>query len=86
MMGALFMNRLRRDETAATLTEFGFVGPILIMMIIGIFDVAHTQYTSAIVNGAMQKAGRKTVAHTLSSPCWRCCHLLIRVVSHSRRT
>lgn len=58
MMRGAFLTRLRRDETAATLTEFGFVGPILILMIFGIFDIAHTQYTAAIVNGAMQKAGR----------------------------
>lgn len=58
MMRSAFLSRLRRDETAATLTEFGFVGPILILMIFGIFDIAHTQYTAAIVNGSMQKAGR----------------------------
>ena len=27
-------------------------------MVIGLFDMAHTQYTSALINGAMQKAGR----------------------------
>lgn len=58
MMRSALLSRLRRDETAATLTEFGFVGPILILMIFGIFDIAHTQYTAAIVNGSMQKAGR----------------------------
>ena len=58
MMRASFPTRLGRDQTAATLTEFGFVGPVLIVMLVGLFDVAHTQYTSAMVNGAMQKAGR----------------------------
>lgn len=52
------LKRLRRDEGGATLMEFGFVAPVLILMIMGIFDLAHTQYTSALVNGAMQKAGR----------------------------
>ena len=50
--------RLLRDDRGATLTEFAFVGPVLILMVMGIFDMAHTQYTSALVNGAMQKAGR----------------------------
>lgn len=52
------LQRLWRDDRAATLTEFGFVGPILIVLIVGIFDIAHMQYTSAMVTGAMQKAGR----------------------------
>ncbi|HSF13180.1 MAG TPA: TadE family protein [Erythrobacter sp.] len=41
-----------------TLVEFAFVGPVLIIMLMGIFDMAHTQYTNALLNGAMQKAGR----------------------------
>lgn len=57
-MAHSLIHRLIRDERAATLTEFGFVGPILIVMLVGIFDLAHTQYTAAMVNGAMQKAGR----------------------------
>ncbi|QIQ86052.1 TadE/TadG family type IV pilus assembly protein [Erythrobacter sp.] len=52
------LRRLARDATGATLTEFAFVGPVLVLMVMGIFDMAHTQYTAALVNGAMQKAGR----------------------------
>ena len=49
---------IARDQSAATLLEFGFVAPVLVLMVIGLFDMAHTQYTSALINGAMQKAGR----------------------------
>ncbi|PKP95411.1 MAG: dihydrolipoamide acetyltransferase [Alphaproteobacteria bacterium HGW-Alphaproteobacteria-14] len=52
------LQRLIVDRCGATLTEFAFVGPVLILMVMGIFDMAHTQYTNAMVNGAMQKAGR----------------------------
>jgi Flp pilus assembly protein TadG len=52
------LRRLIADTTGVTLTEFAFVGPVLIVMIMGIFDLAHTQYTAAMVHGAMQKAGR----------------------------
>lgn len=52
------LGRLIGDRRGVTLTEFAFVGPVLVMMIMGIFDMAHTQYTTAMVNGAMQKAGR----------------------------
>jgi Flp pilus assembly protein TadG len=58
MIGAAFLRCLKRDEHGATLVEFGFVAPVLVLLIVGIFDIAHTQYTSALVNGAMQKAGR----------------------------
>jgi TadE-like protein len=53
-----FLRRLLGDRSGVTLVEFAFVGPILIIMIMGIFDMAHTQYTNALLNGAMQKAGR----------------------------
>ncbi|MCK0128330.1 TadE/TadG family type IV pilus assembly protein [Erythrobacter sp. F6033] len=58
MMRLFKNNRLRKNESGATLTEFGLVAPVLILMIMGVFDMAHSQYTSALMNGAMQKAGR----------------------------
>ena len=58
MIGRYAIRALRKDTKGATLTEFGFVAPVLILMIMGIFDMAHTQYTATMVNGAMQKAGR----------------------------
>ncbi len=61
------MRRLIRDKDGATLTEFGFVAPVLILMVMGIFDLAHTQYTSALMNGAMQKAGRDLTLESAGS-------------------
>lgn len=52
------LRSLGRDSTGATLVEFAFVGPVLILMIMGLFDISHTQYTSSVLHGAMQKAGR----------------------------
>jgi Flp pilus assembly pilin Flp len=52
------------DESGATLTEFGLVVPILVTLVVGIFDLAHTQYTTSLVNGAMQKAGRDLTLET----------------------
>lgn len=52
------MRRLGDDRTGTTLVEFAFVGPVLILLIMGLFDIAHTQYTSSVLHGAMQKAGR----------------------------
>lgn len=50
--------RLSRDDKGVTLVEFAFVGPVLIILLMGLFDMAHAQYTSAQITGAMQKAGR----------------------------
>lgn len=57
----------KRDERGATLTEFGLVAPVLCVLIMGIFDMAHTQYTSSMVNGAMQKAARDLTLESAGS-------------------
>ncbi|MDP2130594.1 MAG: TadE/TadG family type IV pilus assembly protein [Erythrobacter sp.] len=62
-----FLRRLIGDRSGVTLVEFAFVGPVLILMIMGIFDMAHTQYTSAMINGAMQKAGRDMTLESAGS-------------------
>lgn len=67
MMGLSIFRQLRRDKNGATLVEFGFVAPVLILMIMGLFDMAHTQYTSALINGAMQKAGRDLTLESAGS-------------------
>ena len=61
------LRRLLGDCSGATLTEFAFVGPVLILMIMGIFDMAHTQYTNALINGALQKAGRDLTLENAAS-------------------
>lgn len=50
--------RLRKDEKGNTVVEFAMVAPVFIVMLIGVFDVAHTLYTSSVLQGVMQKAGR----------------------------
>ncbi|QUL38672.1 TadE/TadG family type IV pilus assembly protein [Erythrobacter sp. JK5] len=67
MIGPRLLKRLRRDERGATLTEFGFVAPVLCVLLMGIFDLAHTQYTAAQINGAMQKAGRDMTLESAGS-------------------
>jgi Flp pilus assembly protein TadG len=52
------LRQLRRDREGATLVEFAFVAPVLVLMLMGLFDIAHTQYTSSVLYGAMQKAAR----------------------------
>lgn len=61
------LRRLRRDRDGVTLVEFAIVGPVLILMIMGLFDIAHSQYTSSVLYGAMQKAGRDLTIETASA-------------------
>lgn len=61
------LRRLIADRSGVTLVEFAFVGPVLILMIMGLFDIAHTQYSSSILNGAMQKAGRDLTLENANS-------------------
>lgn len=62
-----WFRRLLGDRRGVTLVEFAFVGPILIIMIMGLFDMAHTQYTNALLNGAMQKAARDMTLESAGS-------------------
>lgn len=52
------LRRLMRERSGAAMTEFGFVAPLFMIILMGVFDTAHTTYTSALLHGAMQKAGR----------------------------
>jgi len=61
------LRRLRADRNGVTLVEFAFVGPVLILMIMGLFDLAHTQYTASVLNGAVQKAGRDLTLESANS-------------------
>ena len=72
---------LRSDVRGATLVEFAFVAPILLLMILGLFDMAHSQYTSAMINGAMQKAARDLTLETAPSEV---ANIDQRVIAHVR--
>jgi len=61
------LRRLERDRRAATVVEFALVLPVLMLVVMGIFDMAHSQYTNSLVNGALQKAGRDLTLETAGS-------------------
>lgn len=50
--------RLLRDQTGATLVEFAMVAPVLLLTLMGIFDMAYNTYTKILLEGAIQKAAR----------------------------
>lgn len=63
---ALFQ-RLARDTSGVYLVEFAIVAPVFIVMLMGLCDIAHTQYTASMLNGAMQQASRAVTLENANS-------------------
>lgn len=59
--------KLKTDESGATILEFGLVAPVLSMLLIGSFDLAHTLYMQSVLQGALQKAARDSSLETGAS-------------------
>ena len=47
-----------RDERGATIVEFAMIAPVLMMTLMGLFDMGYNMYTSAVLQGAIQKVAR----------------------------
>ncbi len=55
-----FRRAILKDESGVTAIEFGFVAPILFLMLMGMFDLGFQGYAQTMMKGAMQEAGRKS--------------------------
>lgn len=49
---------LARDRRGVALIEFALVAPVLMLFLVGAFDIAHTLYMQAVLRGIVQKTGR----------------------------
>lgn len=58
MRGRTKPSTLFGDAGGATLVEFAFVTPVMLLMLMGFFDLAHQAYAKAVLSGVVQKAGR----------------------------
>lgn len=47
-----------QDRRGVTVVEFAFVAPVLLLLILGGFDTAHTLYMRGVLQGAVQKSAR----------------------------
>lgn len=56
--GARLRRRLASDTRGATIVEFAFVAPILVLTLFGIFDLGYKSYVSSILQGALHEAAR----------------------------
>lgn len=50
--------RLRGDANGAAMVEFALVAPVFLMALMGMFDMTYNIYTSAMLEGSIQKAAR----------------------------
>ncbi len=57
-MTRAFCQRLRDDKRGVTAVEFGLIAPVLLVSMMGVFDLGYNMYTSSVLNGAIQKAAR----------------------------
>jgi Flp pilus assembly protein TadG len=61
--------RLAKDTDGVTALEFALIAPVLLMMVLGIFDLGHNMYTTSMLQGAIQQAARNsTIEGAASNP------------------
>ncbi|MFM6931249.1 MAG: TadE/TadG family type IV pilus assembly protein [Novosphingobium sp.] len=53
-----FPRALLRDTRGVTVVEFALIAPVLLVLLMGIYDVGYQLYASSVLQGALQKAGR----------------------------
>lgn len=58
MIALRFLRVVRGDARGVALVEFALVAPVLALFLVGAFDIAHTQYMTAVLRGIVQKTGR----------------------------
>lgn len=59
-----FIKRACADRRGVTAVEFGLIAPTFLMLLLGVFDMGYNVYARAILDGAVQKAGRDSALET----------------------
>ncbi len=52
------LRRLRRDPSAVTIVEFAMVVPVMLLLLLGLFDLGYRSYASSVLQGALHDAAR----------------------------
>lgn len=58
------LRRFASDARGATIIEFAMIAPVMGVLLLGAFDVAHTLYLRAVLQGIVQKVGRDSSLET----------------------
>lgn len=62
-----FSRRLARNRAGAAMLEFALASPVLIVLLMGIFDIGHMAYIYAILQGALEQSARSGTLETVST-------------------
>ena len=54
------IGRLSHDERGVTVIEFALIAPVLMLMLMGLFDLSFNMYTTEMLQGAIQHASRNS--------------------------
>ena len=54
------LSSLGRESEGATIVEFALVLPVLMVTLMGLFDLAYNMYTQQLLQGAIQNAARSS--------------------------
>lgn len=49
---------LHHDRSGVSVVEFALIAPVLLLTVMGLFDLAYTMYVNSMLEGAIQKAAR----------------------------
>ena len=60
------LGALRKDRRGATIIEFAIVLPVLLMILMFLFDTSYYLYARAVLSGEIQAAGRSSTLETAS--------------------
>ncbi len=64
-----YLVRLKADTAGVSAVEFALIAPVLLMMVMGIFDLGHNMYTTSMLQGAIQQSARNsTIEGAASNP------------------
>lgn len=61
------MTAIQRDRRGVTAVEFALLAPVLIAMLLGLLDMAHTMYTIQMLQGAIQQVARNATIEGAAS-------------------
>jgi Flp pilus assembly protein TadG len=56
-LSALFRS-LRREDSGVTILEFAMVAPVMLLLLLGFFDLCYRAYASSVLQGALHDAAR----------------------------
>ena len=51
---------LMRDQRGVSIVEFALIAPVLLLMLMGLLDLAYNMYTTEMLQGAIQSAARNS--------------------------